>query len=616
MVLAAVYSFFQSVGLVPVLGLMPPLAAYGGSFTLVFWLGLGVVFSILSDEDDAVELPCRNAIVAASVWAAFFAFFALGVAVVSNFDGKFLSPFPKLGETGEFGIEAKRGQIYAADGSVMARTVKNYDLRFDPVTAQHYKLVFNAESVEKICPLLGLTHGDLANYYENLKSRYILIRSNLEEEKARWFLSDEGRRLAKGFIVETLQKREYPLGAAAAHVTGCTHRWNCTTTEGAMGLEYSCNAVLAGKGGEIVRDAGRAEQIARATPVHGGSVMTTVIPAVQNALADALAKALGASGSETAWGIVMNARTGEIAAMASLPSYDPGASRDVKDGPDYFVNNAAMVNFEPGGLMKPLTYAMAIDKGLLKPDTALDHGDGVWEHFGTKLYDAPGVTGVLSVAEAMIRRTEIGAAKTSFALWKDGSLDNLLKLGFGGKVSSGTVYGEEPGIVRPAKKTDPVTFSRLGIGRGMAATGLQIANAYAALANGGKTVPPHLVAKTIAENGVEKVFAPARPGVQAVSEETAKAVTAMMADAMKAAGNEFGVDFGGVRVAGMIAETPIPEHGGYSKRDYNTFAAGFFPAEKPGWVIAVGFSKPTSARSAGKVALPAFAAVVRAVSGR
>ncbi|MBR4937993.1 MAG: hypothetical protein IKZ22_03885, partial [Kiritimatiellae bacterium] len=502
MVGSSLYSIFQSVGAVPVLGLAPALAGYGGALCVIFWVGLGVLLSLLSDAEEYGMVSRNKTIAVCGAGCALIIFLILRMAIQGASGLKFHAPLVRTEHLGEFGIAAKRGAIYAADGSVLARSVKRYDVRIDPKVAREYNIAFDQDSLTNICSRLELTPGELLNFCNIDKSRYVLVRSNVEESVARWFLSDEGRRLSKGFIIEPLQKREYSLGGNVVHVTGCIHRWPGKTTQGASGVEYTCNKVLAGRDGEIVRAAGRAEQIARATPVNGGSVTTTVVPSMQNILADALFKAVSSNRAETAWGIVLNVTNGAIAAMASWPTYDPMKSRDIKDGADYFRNNAAMMNFEPGGLMKPLTYAMALDKGLVTPDTGIDHGNGVWEYNGTKLHDVPGATGVLSVAKALAMRTEIGAGKVGHMMWKDRNIENILRLGFGRKVGGGTIYGEEAGIVWASNRYDTVTLTRLGLGRGLAVTALQIANAYATLANGGKTVAPHLVAKVVSTNGV------------------------------------------------------------------------------------------------------------------
>ena len=610
---SAFYSFCQSVGAVPVLGVSPSLAGYGGALTVVFLGCLGILFSLLSDDEECMNVSRRKTIAVCGFFGAVVVFFLLGMAVSGGAGLKFHAPIVGTGHLGEFGIAAKRGVIYAADGSVLAKSVKRYDVRLDPKVAREYEIAFIEDSLTNICSRLELTPGELLNLCSIEKSRYVLVRSNVDESVAEWFLSKEGRRLSRGFFVESVQEREYPLGGNASHVTGCVHLWPGRTTEGACGVEYTCNEALAGRNGEIVRDAGRTEQIVRATPLHGGGVTTTVVPSIQNVLANALANAVATNRAETAWGIVMNATNGAIAAMASWPTFEPTGSRDRKVVSDCFLNNAVMAIFEPGGLMKPLTYAMAIDKGLVTPDTGIDHGNGVWEYNGTRLYDVPGATGVLSVAKAFAMRTEIGAGKVGLMMWKDRNIENILRIGFGRKVGDGTVYGEEKGIVWPSNRFDSVTLTRLGLGRGLAVTGLQIANAYAALANGGKTVAPHLVSKTVSTNGVETVHDSKRPPLQIVSDKTSRTITSMLKDAMIAAGKEFAVDLKDLDVAGAISETRLPVDGAYSETDYNVIAAGFFPTESPRWVLVIGFTKPHPVHSAGMVALPVFSDIAREI---
>ena len=611
MVGSAMYSLLQSVGAVPVLGVSPALVGYGGALAVTFWCGLGVLLSLLSDAEECVTVSRRKMVVVCGFWCAILIFLLLKVSMQGGSGHRFNAPLVRADLLGEFGTAAKRGEIYAADGTVLARSVKRYDVRLDPESARKYGVAFNKDSQTNICSRLKLTPGELRNYCSIEKSRFVLVRSNVEESVAKWFLSKQGRRLSKGFIIEPLQKRDYPLGSNAVHVVGCVYRLNDKSSQGASGIEYTCNEVLAGRNGEIVRDAGRTEQIARATPVHGGSVTTTIEPPIQNILAEALVEAVSSNRAETAWGIVLNVTNGSIAAMASWPTYEPAGSRDLKAGPDCFRNNVVMAVFEPGGLMKPLTYAMALDRGLVSPETEIDHGNGVWEYNGTKLYDVPGATGVLSVAKSFAMRTEIGAGKVGLMMWKDRNLENLSRWGFGRKVGGGTVYGEEAGIVWASNRYDSVTLTRLGLGRGLAVTGLQVANAYAALANGGKTVAPHLVMKIVSTNGVASVYKAKEPFKKVVSDKTSKTIASMMKDAMIVAGKEFSVDLEGLDVAGMISETRIPVKGAYSDTDYNVSAAGFFPVASPKWVLVIGFGKPYPDYSAGRVALPAFSDIAR-----
>lgn len=186
MTLTAVYSFFQSVGWVPVLGFSPSIAAYGGGFAVVFWLGIGVLLSLLSDApEDFPEGTRTKAIAVGGVWAALFVLFAFGVAIVSNFELKFYATLPRASDFGEFGLSAKRGEILASDGSVLARSVKSWSLRLDPKTAREYDTAFDPVAVTNICPRLGLTPMELLDLCNIEKSRYVLVRKEIIDEVAK-----------------------------------------------------------------------------------------------------------------------------------------------------------------------------------------------------------------------------------------------------------------------------------------------------------------------------------------------------------------------------------------------------------------------------------------------
>ena len=160
MVATAMYSFYQSVGFVPVLGFSPALVGYGGALAVIFWGGLGILFSLLSDTSDDIKASRKTTIAVSGAGCSILILLLLGMLVQSGFGLKFYTPLVKTSHLGEFGISAKRGEIYAADGSVLARSVKRYDVRIDPKLARDYKIAFNEDSVSNICSRLNLTSGE------------------------------------------------------------------------------------------------------------------------------------------------------------------------------------------------------------------------------------------------------------------------------------------------------------------------------------------------------------------------------------------------------------------------------------------------------------------------
>lgn len=600
-----VYGFFQCVGFVPPTGCSPVLVGYGGTSVAIFWLGLGVVFSLLREEDGASarKLDVVNAV----CWCALFVVFCLGVVNASVKDDKFYEPQLNRSDLGEFGTQAKRGEILAADGTALAHSCKIFHIHLDPKAARMEYWESPQECYRAVAECLGLSEAFVSNQYANTKSRYIKLVDVATPEMVSECMSNRMRR-GSGLVLTSEQCRRYPLGTNAVHVVGCVQYPVEEKTVGCAGLEYTYNSKLAGKNGWRVPDMKLSEQRVMGRPTNGGNVTSTIVPGLQVGLSEALGAAVAKNGAESGWGIVLKVPTGEIEAMASVPTYNP-IKRDMNVYRSYR-NNGVQMLFEPGGLLKPITYAMAMDIGLITPKTKIDHGNGVWEYAQTNYHDS--CTGELTIAESLIRRSNIAAGKVGVMLWTDRFVRELPRFGIGRKVGGGTLYGEEIGILYRRNKYDPVSVSRLGMGRCTAVTGIQMANAYAVFANGGVEVLPHLVSRTTdADSKVDFQFLPLISTNRVIEAETARKMTGMMEDAFKAVASESGVDLGGVRVAGAVTETPLLEEGVYSSTNYNVAVVGFLPVEKPEYVVAVGFQKPKGGHSVGRVALPAFAEVVK-----
>lgn len=605
MLAPAIYGFFQCVGFVPVYGCSPVLVGYGGTSVMVFWLGLGAIFSLLR-ENEGQKAGWRSA-VCIGVWCGVVAAFCAGVVVASGTTLKFAEPPPKSSDFGEFGTQAKRGEILAADGTALAHSCKIFHIHLDPKAARMEYWESPQECYRAVAECLGLSEAFVSNQYANTKSRYIKLVDVATPEMVSECMSNRMRR-GSGLVLTSEQCRRYPLGTNAVHVVGCVQYPVEEKTAGYAGLEYTYNSRLVGKNGWYDPDMKLSEKRVTGRPTNGGDVVSTIVPGLQVGLSEALGAAASRNGVELGWGIVLKVPTGEIEAMASVPTYNP-IKRDMNVYRSYR-NNGVQMLFEPGGLLKPITYAMAMDIGLVTPKTKIDHGNGVWEYAQTNYYDS--CTGELTIAESLIRRSNVAAGKVGVMLWTDRFVRELPRFGIGRKVGGGTLYGEEIGILYRRNKYDPVSVSRLGMGRCTAVTGIQMANAYAVFANGGVEVLPHLVSRTTdADSKVDFQFLPLISTNRVIEAETARKMTGMMEDAFKAVASESGVDLGGVRVAGAVTETPLPEEGGYSSTNYNVAVVGFLPVEKPEYVVAVGFQKPKGGHSVGRVALPAFAEVVK-----
>ena len=486
---------------------------------------------------------------------------------------------------GEFGLEAKRGSILAADGTSLAYTARAWRFYLDPAVMVHNSLDPD-RFAKDVAEGLGLDVERVTELCRSGKSRYLLLCEVEDGSPSNvWYARNSGLVKKGGIIRKPVQRRIYPLGAAAAAVVGFMHDEPDTKPKGAGGLEAACDMSLRGEDGAYDKSLPADVRREKATPRPGEDVCTTIVPKMQKAVFKALADASATNGAESAWGLVMKVPSGEIAAMASWPTFDPHMRRTLeKWSPSMAVNHAAQSVFEPGGLAKPLTYAAALDVGALAEDARLDQGGGTWEYNGVTFKDD--VTNELSIAEAMERHVNIAAGKTACLIGPEKLHAALLRFGFGAKTCVVGVPGESSGLVSSKSerwRIDKTTAARVGMGYGFAATGLQVAQAYATLANHGTLVRPVLV-KGAGTNTASQAVSPA------AADAIARALRSPMPSTVQMF--EGGID-----------------RNAYSPTNYIASCAGFAASADERYVVAVSFTKPHPAHSGDEVARPAWISI-------
>ncbi|SDG31605.1 cell division protein FtsI (penicillin-binding protein 3) [Lentzea fradiae] len=416
---------------------------------------------------------------------------------------------------------------------------------------------------------------------------------------------------------EYRSKRIYPNGELAANIIGAAN-WRQDekppTTQGILGLESAQDNLLAGRMGRRVVDtmSGDDSVVIPNTerelvkPQPGKSLELTIDIdtqyAVQKIVSDYTAKTRAKNGSA----VVLDARTGEIVAMANDKTYDPanfGAASE-----DQLRNGAVASNFEPGSVHKIVTAAAAVEYGLFKPDDVLQVPGSIkvadrvirdaWSH-GTVPMTFTGVFAKSSNVGTLMAAQEVGQER--FA-------EMLDKFGLGKRTQSG-VPAEEAGVVPPLNQWSGSTFGNLPIGQGLSMTLLQMTGMYQAIANDGVRVPPRLVRAEIGEQGsrTEKQ----RPeGVRVVSPETAKTVREMFrsvtqSDPRDANQNGTGrpAAVPGYQIAGKTGTAQQIDQTCkcYSQSEYWTTFAGILPADNPRYVIGVMLDAPENAQSASPV---------------
>lgn len=395
-------------------------------------------------------------------------------------------------------------------------------------------------------------------------------------------------------------RRYYPLGPIAAHVVGMTD----IDDYGLEGLERQFEAVLGGEEGlnRIVRDRkGRVvERVQRIKPVrHGSDIDTSIDARIQYATRRALAKSLSEFKAAGASAIVMDAHTGEVLAMVNLPDFNP--NRRTHENTSAYRNRAVTDLLEPGSTIKPFTVAMALSSGEFSPDTVIDTSPGTYRIGRNTIHDVHDY-GPLTVSRVIIKSSNIGAAKIAMALPPIRLYEMFHDVGFGSTTGI-ELPGERIGTLVKRKKWRPIEHATLSYGYGMAATPIQIAQAYAVLANGGRMVPVTIRKRNHPVDG-ERIL----------STTVARTIVDMLEGVVTRDGTARRAKVYNYRVAGKTGTSHKLVGGQYAEDRYVSSFAGMAPASNPRFVMVVVVDDPRSDRYyGGYVAAPVFAEVMAEV---
>ncbi|MDT5300614.1 MAG: hypothetical protein QOG79_3856 [Mycobacterium sp.] len=407
--------------------------------------------------------------------------------------------------------------------------------------------------------------------------------------------------------------RQYPGGSLAANIVGGID-WD---GHGLLGLEDSLDAKLAGTDGSVTYDRGSDGVVIpgsyrnRHDSVDGSTIQLTIDDDIQFYVQQQVQQAKALSGSKNVSAVVLDAKTGEVLAMANDNTFDP--SQDIGRQEDRELGNLAVSSpFEPGSVNKIITASSAIEFGLTNPDEvlqvpgAIDMGGitvhDAWEH-GVTGYTTTGIFGKSSNVGTLMLAQRVGPER-----WAD----MADRFGLGRRSGVG-LPGESEGLVPPIDQWSGSSFANLPIGQGLSMTLLQMTGMYQAIANDGLRIPPRIIKSTIAADGT-RTDEPRPEGVRVVSPETAKTVRNMLRAVTQRdpQGTQQGTGSGaaveGYQIAGKTgtAQQINPACGCYYDDVYWITFASMAPADDPRYVVGVMMDNPhrTADGSPGTTAAP------------
>jgi cell division protein FtsI/penicillin-binding protein 2 len=403
-----------------------------------------------------------------------------------------------------------------------------------------------------------------------------------------------------GFYHE--EQRFYPQFNLAAQVLG----YAGVDNKGLAGLELSLNRQLAGRPGRerIVKDAsGQAiDTITSRTERDGEDVYLTLDHTLQSNAQAVLRDTVRKWHAKSATAIVLDPATGAVRAMAVAPGFD---ANDYPKVWRVFQRNRAVTDtYEPGSTFKLVTVAGALSDRLVSPTTrfTLPYSIQVADRV---VHDAePRGTETMTVAHILSHSSNVGAITLAQKLGKQRLVRWIKRFGFG-KLTGIDFPGESQGIVLPKERWSGSSIGNIPIGQGIAVTPIQMASAYAAIANRGLWVQPHLVDHV--GDGAPKV--PGRRRI--VTQWVARQIMAMLKNVV-AEGTGTLAEVPGYQVAGKTGTAAKPdERGGYSDSRYVASFVGVVPASRPRLVILVSVDDPQGAIWGGVVAAPAFSQIAK-----
>jgi len=392
-------------------------------------------------------------------------------------------------------------------------------------------------------------------------------------------------------------RRYYPYGDVTAHVLGFTG----ADDVGQEGVELAYQSTLAGKSGSrrVIKD--RRGHIVEDVdsirpPQDGKDVVLALDDKIQYLAYATLRQAVVDNKAKAGSIVVLDARTGEVLALANMPTYNPNNRAKLTGA--QLRNRAITDTFEPGSTMKPFTVALALDKGKFRFDSRIQTAPG-WLTIGSATIHDSEPHGILTVAQVIQVSSNIGAAKIALTLPAEEMWDNFERLGFGHPLKLG-FPGEVGGRVRPYQNWRPIEQATMAYGNGISVTLMQLAHAYLVFARNGDLIPLSLT----------KLDAPPISGKQIFTEQTAHEVRAMLEMVVQPGGTGPKAQVPGYRVAGKTGTSHKVEGGIYVNRYVASFV-GFAPASDPRLVIAVMIDEPSAGSYyGGDVAAPVFSRVM------
>jgi cell division protein FtsI (penicillin-binding protein 3) len=485
-------------------------------------------------------------------------------------------------------ITAHRGIITDRHGEPLAVSTP-----VESVWASPDAVRVTPDQERQLAKLVGLTVAELRKRLEEKSRDFVYLRRQMPPDEAAKVMNLH----LPGIFLQREYRRYYPAGEVASHLVGFTS----VDETGQEGLELALQNWLAGKPGSrrVIKD--RRGHIVEdvegiRAPEEGRDLRLSIDSKIQFLAYRELKNAVLSNKARAGGIVVLDAKNGEVLALANYPSYNPN-SRETRD-PARYRDRAVTDLFEPGSTLKPFTAAAALAAGLYTPETLIQTAPGRLE-VGRKTIRDVHPHGTLTVAQVIQKSSNVGAAKMALALPKEKLWALLSGVGFGTVPQSG-LPGEVAGRLRNHSTWRPIEQATMSYGHGISVSLLQLARAYSIFTSDGELIPVTVL----------RTDAPPTP-TRVVKPAVALAVRRMLEMATQSGGTAPKAQVTGYRVAGKTGTAHKLENGGYAPDKYVSSFVGFAPVSDPRLIVAVMIDDPRNGPYyGGLVAAPVFSSVM------
>ena len=496
-------------------------------------------------------------------------------------------------------LPAMRGTITDREGRILATSAGA-----DTVFAVPTEIEDPQATARKLCQVLDGCSSSKDQYdglVERLSKRrpFAYVKRMVSPEEA---AAVEALKL-DGVAMHQESRRFYPMRELMAGVLGYVGLDN----KGLAGIEQRYNDLIRGKDGQalVYADAKRhAFDSVTVPPTAGSSIELSLDAVLQHAVERELARGVAEHRAEGGVAIVMDPWTGEVLAMASVPTFNPNTFGETKG--DRRRNLGVTYTYEPGSTFKTFTASAVLQERLLTPESPIDCSPG-YLMIGSRRVNDVHKYGVLSFTDVIIKSSNVGAIKAGFRVGAEQMQRYVRRFGFGSRLSP-DLPGEQAGIVWGDLNDSALASVSMGYQIGV--TPLQMATAVSSIANGGQLMRPRLV-RAFWNGDTRKAVAP-EVIRRTVTAETAETLTAIM-EGVVDRGTAKSTQIEGYTIAAKTGTAAKLDDGVYSKQKYNSSIVGFFPSRKPVVTVLVVIDSPRlGGYYGGVVAGPVFKRIAEA----